>query len=202
MKKRHKKRARVAILLVLVGCLGPVSCSSPDKGGSDEAFLRNYPTVRKNGKAYKVVPNEDILMRENIVAAGAPNGDPVSIRINISKRRAWLYKNGQLAHTAVICPGKPGFETPTGNFQVVSKHRDWVSTLYHVPMPFFLRLNADGGRVGLHAGAIALDPASHGCIRLPAKMAEVFFSETPVGTKVLVEEETPGPVEGSGAGGG
>jgi lipoprotein-anchoring transpeptidase ErfK/SrfK len=149
-------------------------------------FLEKYPTVREGGKTYKIIPNEDILMREDVAVPPAPDGSHASIHVNLAKKRAWLYRNGSLAHTSPVCTGKTGFETPTGVFRVIAKHQDWVSTLYHVPMPFFLRLNADDGKVGLHSGAIALEPASHGCIRLPRNMAETFFEESPVGTRVVV----------------
>jgi hypothetical protein len=167
------------------------ACSSPSNsaGTRDKAFLDNYPTVRKGGKAYKVIPNEDILMREFVPAPVPPSSQGVSIRVDTGKKRAWLYSDGELALTSAICSGKAGHETPTGSFRVVSKHRDWVSTIYHVPMPYFIRLNADGGRVGLHSGAIALEPASRGCIRLPRKMAEAFFARAPVGARVVVTDD-------------
>jgi lipoprotein-anchoring transpeptidase ErfK/SrfK len=85
-----------------------------------------------------------------------------------------------------ICSGKPGYETPKGSFYVINKHRDWVSTIYHVPMPYFLRLNP--GIFGLHAGQIALRPASHGCVRLPREKAAQFFEATPVGARVVIED--------------
>lgn len=114
----------------------------------------------------------------------SPSG--VSAHVDLSKKRAWLYKDGQLSLASPICAGREGYETPEREFRVVAKHRDWASTIYKVPMPFFLRLNADSGKVDLHAGAIGLEHLSHGCIRLPKRMAELFFGEMPVGAKVVV----------------
>jgi len=187
----------IILSLVTAGLL--CSCASRIKTSTDSngEFLDSYPTVRKDGKAYKIIPNEDILMREIVEAPEAPTKQGISVHVNTTKKRAWLYKDGQLALTSAICAGKPGYETPTGDFRVIAKHRDWTSTIYNVPMPYFLRLNADGGRVGLHAGAIALEPSSHGCIRLPRKMAEDFFSEVPVGTRVVVTEGEVGVVGGA-----
>ena len=145
-----------------------------------------YQTVKEHGKTYRLVPAADILMQREIPAPPAPNNDPVSITIDLDAQRAWLYKNGELALTSPTCTGKPGYETPSGNFQVISKHKHWVSTLYHVPMPNFLRLNAANGMIGLHSGPVALNPSSHGCIRLTPEMAEQFFEAAPVGTKVIV----------------
>lgn len=167
--------------------VGTMLCSCSTRGQPrDAGEIGEYPTVRRNGKTYKIVPNEDILMREEVATPLAPVCDGTSIHVNLEKKRAWLYRDGVLVQASAICSGRAGSETPEGRFRVISKHRDWVSTLYHVPMPHFLRLDADGGRVGLHAGPIALEPASRGCIRLPSKMAELFFKETSVGSTVVV----------------
>jgi lipoprotein-anchoring transpeptidase ErfK/SrfK len=50
-------------------------------------------------------------------------------------------------------------------------------------MPFFMRIN---GAIGMHQGFLPGYPASHGCIRLPKHMAEIFFRETPLGTLVEI----------------
>jgi hypothetical protein len=173
-------------------CAVVCGCTSVEKTSlSDEQFLKKYPTVRKDGKAYRVIPHEDIIMREQIPPPPAPTQAGSSSLVDIAARRAWLYRDGQVVRASAVCTGKPGFETPTGEFKVISRHRDWVSTIYKVPMPYFVRLNADSGKVGLHAGAIALQPSSHGCIRLPKKDAEVFFRELPVGSKVVVVNSSP-----------
>lgn len=181
-------RPRLTSLSLLLGCLLLPSCASTrlQPIDPDKEFLDRYPTVREKGKAYKVIPHEDILMREEVPPPPAPSTAGSSVHVDLDKRRAWLYKDGTLALTSPICAGREGYETPEGEFRVISKHRDWVSTIYKVPMPFFLRLNADDGKVGLHAGQIGLEHLSHGCIRLPKKMAEAFFGAAPVGTKVLV----------------
>ena len=52
------------------------------------------------------------------------------------------------------------------------------------PMPFFMRLTDEG--VGMHAGFLPGYPASHGCIRLPAPVAENIFHQVSIGTQVDV----------------
>ncbi len=51
------------------------------------------------------------------------------------------------------------------------------------PMPFFMRIT---GGVGMHEGYLPGYPASHGCIRMPGKMAEIFFTNVDVGTPVAI----------------
>ena len=50
-------------------------------------------------------------------------------------------------------------------------------------MPYFLRIH---GGIGMHAGYLPGYPASHGCIRLPEKMAVQFFKNAAVGTPVEI----------------
>lgn len=163
--------------LLMLGC-----AAAPEKAPSRWA---GYPITTHNGKKYYRIPAEDYLLSKEVPVPVAPSPDGVSIRINLSNQRAWLYMDGALYLTSAICPGKPGFETPPGDYKIISKHEKWVSTIYHVPMPYFLRFCA--GTIGLHEGAIALSPASHGCIRLPKGYAQAFFEATPVGAKVVVD---------------
>ena len=51
-------------------------------------------------------------------------------------------------------------------------------------MPHMQRLTNDG--IALHAGYIPGHPASHGCVRLPAKFATALFKVTSVGTPVTI----------------
>jgi hypothetical protein len=50
-------------------------------------------------------------------------------------------------------------------------------------MPYFLRIH---GGIGMHARYLPGYPASHGCIRLPEKMAVQFFKNAVVGIPVEI----------------
>jgi len=52
-------------------------------------------------------------------------------------------------------------------------------------MPYFLRFN---GGYGMHAGYVPRFRASHGCIRLPERMARHFFENARDDTPVIVRE--------------
>ena len=56
-------------------------------------------------------------------------------------------------------------------------------------MPFMLRLTWDG--VALHAGKVTGEPASHGCVRLPAAFARKLFDIANVGATVSVVDDVP-----------
>ena len=52
-------------------------------------------------------------------------------------------------------------------------------------MNFGMQITSSG--IWMHEGIVTSAPESHGCIRLPRKMAEIFFENTPIGTKVIIK---------------
>jgi len=142
---------------------------------------------------------------------GVP-GSP-SIVINLTEQTASFYKSQKLVGVSAISSGREGFATPTGNYSILQKNPKHASNLYGdyvdaagvvvvrnvdikkdpapagatfrgAPMPYFMRLSNAG--VGMHQGFLPGIPDSHGCIRMPEKMASVFFSNTPLGTPIRV----------------
>ena len=55
------------------------------------------------------------------------------------------------------------------------------------PMPYFMRIYSG---VGMHAGYLPGVPDSHGCIRMPLRMAQLFYANAPSGTPVSVDPLT------------
>ena len=113
-----------------------------------------------------------------------PSPDQLRVEISLAMQKASVLKNGVPILQTSVSTGRKGFDTPAGEYVVTDKKRDHVSSIYKVPMPFFMRLNCRD--FGLHAGAVPRYPASHGCIRLPADIAQKLFSEIPVGTVVTI----------------
>lgn len=116
----------------------------------------------------------------------APNG-PVAIIVSLPAQRAYVYRNGVRIGVSTVSSGKPGFETPSGIYSVLQKHREHYSNRYdNAPMPYMQRLTWSG--VALHAGALPGYPASHGCVRLPEAFARKLFATTGLGTVVVVAD--------------
>ena len=140
------------------------------------------------------------------------SGSP-SVRISLSQQRAFFYKDGQLAGMSRISSGREGRNTVTGNFRIIQKDLNHVSSLFcdyvdangnviqkdvdtskdpkpkgaiydGAKMPYFMRIV---GGTGMHEGYLPGYPASHGCIRMPGFMAEAFFRSVQVGTPVTIE---------------
>src|SRR4030095_4375982 len=99
----------------------------------------------------------------------APEG-PMLIIVNLATQRAIIFRNGVPIAATTVSTGRPGRETPTGIFTVLQKEVVHRSKTYdNAPMPFMQRLTWKG--IALHAGHLPGYPASHGCVRLPAKFA-------------------------------
>jgi len=140
---------------------------------------------------------------------------PAKIVVSLSEQHAYFYKGGQLVGESTVSTGKPGFSTPPGQYSVVWKDQDHVSTIFgdyvddygnvlksnidvrkdsrppgghydgaRMPYAMFFR-----GGYAMHQGYVPPYAASHGCIRLPAEMAAVFFNNAPYGTPVIVKQE-------------
>jgi len=112
------------------------------------------------------------------------DGEP-RIVVSLTDQMAYLYRGERLAAVTTISSGKPGKDTPTGYFPILEKQLLHRSVKYdNAPMPHMQRI--DGYGIALHAGMLPGRPASHGCIRLPAKFAAKLYGVTRVGTPVVI----------------
>jgi len=151
-------------------------------------------------------------------AGGYWHGDDISGRpkivVHVSEQRAYFYKGKRLVGVSSVSTGKRGFDTPPGHYHVIEKDKDHVSSEFGdyvtadgevvrsnidvrkdsqpqgtrfdgARMPYFLRFN---GGYGMHAGYVPRFRASHGCIRLPARMARHFYENATEDTPVIVKE--------------
>lgn len=129
---------------------------------------------------------EDSLSPNSYVwdADGTVPGD-VEVVISLSDQIAYAYRSGTLIGAASVSTAKEGKITPTGIFPVLEKKPMHRSRKYNnAPMPFMQRLDNYG--IAMHAGHNPGEPASHGCIRLPAKFAAKLYGITDVGSRVLI----------------
>ena len=164
------------------------------------------------GDAVATQPPDFISYWDDTVSGGKRR-----IVIDLDEQRAFFYKGDKLAGLSIVSTGREGWDTPPGDFKITEKDRGHVSSLFGdyvdangqvvmqnvdstkdprppgtvfqgAAMPYFLRIH---GGIGMHAGYLPGYPASHGCIRLPEKMAIHFFENADVGTPVTIREEKP-----------
>jgi hypothetical protein len=134
------------------------------------------------------------------------------LEIDLTNQEAYLTDHGRVILSAPICSGRPGHETPTGNFRVTDKDMNHASSFYgffgdpatkqivvpdadvykkvppglefvSAPMRYYVQFQP---AIGLHAGFLPGYPDSHGCIRMPEQSAIEFFKAATVGTPVHV----------------
>jgi lipoprotein-anchoring transpeptidase ErfK/SrfK len=162
------RRFTVAVFLSLAPLSGLQAAAAQDTGG--------VTAVRPGHFAW------------NAEAATAPG--PVRVLVSLPAQLAFVFKGNALVGVSSVSSGVPGYDTPTGTFPILQKDRDHKSNLYEdAPMPFMLRLTWDG--VALHAGKVTGEPASHGCVRLPAAFARRLFEIADVGATVSIVAEMP-----------
>jgi len=136
------------------------------------------------------------------------------IHISLGEQWAYFYKGTEEVGGSPICSGSPDFPTPRGQYRIIDKDADHLSSIYGdyindygdivmtqinnridrkppgtkfdgAKMYWFMRVT---GGVGMHAGYLPGYADSHGCIRLPEKMAQIFYANAPVGTPVKITE--------------
>ena len=119
-----------------------------------------------------------------LLGSGLPP-DQLRIEINLASQHVELLKDGVPIFSTNCSTGRPGFATHAGDYVITDKERSHRSTIYHVDMPYFMRLSCLD--FGMHEGVVPNYPASHGCIRLPGDAARKLYAEIPVGTVVTVK---------------
>lgn len=114
---------------------------------------------------------------------GVPAG-PAWIRVDLRAQTISVFRAGHEIGTAVILYGADGLATPTGKFPILAKIKDHHSATYDAPMPYTLRLTADG--VAIHASDVRWGRATHGCVGVPMAFAAKLFEASSRGETVLI----------------
>jgi len=125
----------------------------------------------------------------------AEAGEDARLRLIVSREAQQIdvYRGTELLVSSPVSTGKRGHETPLGIYSILDKRRWHRSNIYSAaPMPFMQRITWSG--IALHEGHVPGHPASHGCIRLPAKFAKKLFGMTEVGADVLITRAPARPV--------
>ena len=186
----------------LVVCAIFAAGCAPDRDAATNRFILQGTLAQQGTENV-----DEISYWDGTESAGNPR-----IVIDLDQQRAYFYKGDQIVGISVVSTGREGYDTPPGEFRITEKDPEHVSSLYGdyvdhsgqvvmenveadkdprprgtifrgAAMPYFLRI--DGG-IGMHAGYLPGYPASHGCIRLPEKMAVQFFKHAAVGTPVEI----------------
>ena len=112
-----------------------------------------------------------------------PQG-PVWVRVDLARQLLSVFRDGHEIGSAVILYGTDGKPTPTGSFTILEKDAHHYSHSYDAPMPYMLRLTADG--VAIHGSNVREGWATHGCIGVPLDFARLLFAAAGKGDLVVI----------------
>lgn len=136
------------------------------------------------------------------------------VKVSLKLQMVYVMEGDKCLLATPTCVGKPGYPTPKGNFQVMSKKQDKRSSTYGYwtngteshpgasanrpaggnwtyvgyPMAFWVEF-APG--YGFHEGPVWPYPRSHGCLHLHPAASAKFFQLVEVGTPVIIADKQP-----------
>jgi lipoprotein-anchoring transpeptidase ErfK/SrfK len=196
---------RIATVSAIVASLP--SCNTTQAGQAQTQYLDAFNPASVPGTDNSAVDTVSYWDGDHM-------SGPTRVVLDLSEQKAYFYKGDTLAGVSLICSGNETHRTKTGNFKIFEKDLNHKSNLYgdfvdaggnvvvkdvditkdkcppgaHFDgsrMHWFMRFNEGAG---MHEGFMAGYPASHGCVRMPTKMADIFFHNVSVGTPVRVQE--------------
>jgi hypothetical protein len=128
--------------------------------------------------------HQDVRMMRLLLGKD-PHVEERRVVVDLSDQELVVFgETGEEIYRSRISTGKTGYETPTGEFAITNRYRNWRSTIYNSSMPYFQRLSCSD--FGFHQGNVPGRPASHGCIRVPSGAASKLFQVTQLGDRVTI----------------
>ena len=174
----------------------------PDNSGAGFLALPMPPAPLLAAPAPESAPQPESVPEPEITPAPEPAPAPItatddtppstaprSLTISLGKQTFVYHEAAQVVRTGSISSGTPGHATPTGQFRVLSKDRDKVSSRYtnqlgmQAWMPYAIQFY---GHYFLHEGWLPGYPDSHGCVRVGEKDARFLFERLKIGDPVAV----------------
>lgn len=137
----------------------------------------------------------DLIISKRGLPKGVKSGYKDFVEVSIAEQKLWLFKDGNLLLETDVVTGnkRRGRSTPLGEYSVKAKARNVVlrgrdyASFVSYWMPFH-------GGYGLHdanwrrrfGSQIYVSGGSHGCVNIPPKYAPLVYSNTNVGTPVII----------------
>ena len=109
---------------------------------------------------------------------------PLVITVDLEAQVLSVFQGGHEIGATAILYGADDKPTPLGRYPITQKSKDHVSNLYHVPMPYMLRLTNDG--IAVHGSEVEWGYATHGCVGVPVAFAKKLFAVAKLGDVVII----------------
>ncbi|KAF0112283.1 MAG: ErfK/YbiS/YcfS/YnhG family protein [Hyphomonadaceae bacterium] len=111
-----------------------------------------------------------------MVLPGQAMAARLQAKVDLSEQSVYISLDGEMLYVWAVSTGRAGFETPTGTWTAQRKHVLWLSRTYdNAPMPFAVFFTGGYAIHGTSAVGRLGRPASHGCVRVTKRNAEIFF---------------------------
>lgn len=117
-------------------------------------------------------------------AEGVAADGPLVITVDLEAQTMSVFRDGYEIGATAILYGMDEKPTPLGVFPITQKKVHHISNIYHVPMPYMMRLTNDG--IAIHASDVEMGLATHGCIGVPPEFAKLVFAQAKLGDKVII----------------
>ncbi|MDJ1183690.1 L,D-transpeptidase [Roseofilum casamattae] len=132
-----------------------------------------------------------------------PGRAAVHLVLRIGERRVYVYRGEEILASYPVAVGKEGWETPTGDFEVINMEVDpvflslWTGNKIG-PGPdnplgprwigFWTDNKTQVGFHGTNYPELIGQAVSHGCVRMHNKDVLALYEQVELGTKVIVEQ--------------
>lgn len=149
------------------------------------------------------VTNKDSQILSSNKGLSTPKNNRNQVLVDLSDRRVYVYRDDIVIASYPIAVGKKGWETPTGDFQVMHKeyHPIWKHPITGqifdggTDSPLgdrWIGFWSDGrNEIGFH-GTPNVDlvgsAVSHGCLRMRNSDVRMLYTQVDLGTPVLVRD--------------
>jgi lipoprotein-anchoring transpeptidase ErfK/SrfK len=179
--------------------------ASPKPNPSQPSTGTSIATPSKPITSENSTPTSTPTAKPAVAATSQPPvEDAVNLILKLKEKRVYVYKGGKLITKYPVAIGKKGWETPTGEWQVLEKIKNpaWKSfktgevTAAGRDNPLgsrWIGFWTDGKDViGFHGTPNIKSigtAASHGCVRMYNKDVKALFPLVKVGTTVTVVNE-------------
>ncbi|HYW20795.1 MAG TPA: L,D-transpeptidase [Nodularia sp. (in: cyanobacteria)] len=141
--------------------------------------------------------------RPKFQGLSAPKSSQTEVVVNLSDRRTYVYKGGEVIASYPIAIGKEGWETPTGSFRVtdMQQYPIWQHPITNKVFPAgadsplgerWIGFWSDGrNAIGFHGTPdihLLGSAISHGCLRMRNDDVRLLYEQVNLGTLVSVRD--------------
>lgn len=203
--------------LAIPSCAG-APAASPSSGGTGQvihivqsgetlsSIARHYGVSEASiaaangiGDPNRIYAGQRLIIPSGGGAAAAPVYSSGAKRIEVDLSDQWMYAyaGSQLIVDSGVSTGRPGWETPVGEFKVYAKYplqtmrgsvggETWE--VPNVPNVMYFYLGAALHGTYWHNSFGTGARLSHGCVNLPLDVAALLYNWAPLGTPVYVRQ--------------